>query len=416
MLAALRHRNLVQVYALGRRDDVYFVMELVEGEPLADVIDAAHRAHERACRSTRWPGSSRRSATRSRHPRARHRPPRRQAGQRAARPRATTARSWSTSASRRRDGGDRRRRHARVRRARVLPRHVRVPGDRRLRPGRDRLRDADRPAAVRRGPSDELIARQLQEPPPAPSASCARAAPGGRRGPGQGARPPTPERALRAPALGVRGRAGPRARRARGRRPRAARARRRSSTTEPSSSPRICARRCRVGRSRRAWPQAAPSRAVPGAFFRVAGRLLERELGAARQAGRRSIGEAALARWPPLAPPSDLTRARAPGTSLDAPGRRPGAPRRAGRARDDQRDVLARYFGADPAHARAGRAARARPRRTGRATTAGAARRSTRRRAARASTCAGRARGWSATLVAGSLGRIAELAGATDVD
>jgi diguanylate cyclase (GGDEF)-like protein len=41
MLASLRHRNLVQVYAFGTHDDdVYFAMELVEGEPLSDVLAA----------------------------------------------------------------------------------------------------------------------------------------------------------------------------------------------------------------------------------------------------------------------------------------------------------------------------------------------------------------------------------------
>jgi serine/threonine-protein kinase len=39
-LAALQHRNLVQVYSFGEDgDDVFFVMELVEGEPLGDIID-----------------------------------------------------------------------------------------------------------------------------------------------------------------------------------------------------------------------------------------------------------------------------------------------------------------------------------------------------------------------------------------
>ncbi len=39
-LAALHHPNLVQVYAFGaHQDEVYFVMELVEGQPLSDVID-----------------------------------------------------------------------------------------------------------------------------------------------------------------------------------------------------------------------------------------------------------------------------------------------------------------------------------------------------------------------------------------
>jgi uncharacterized protein (TIGR02265 family) len=39
MLAALHHRNLVQIHALGADDDdVYFVMELVEGEPISDVL------------------------------------------------------------------------------------------------------------------------------------------------------------------------------------------------------------------------------------------------------------------------------------------------------------------------------------------------------------------------------------------
>jgi serine/threonine protein kinase len=39
LLASLHHRNLVQVYALGEHDgDVYFVMELVEGQPLSEVV------------------------------------------------------------------------------------------------------------------------------------------------------------------------------------------------------------------------------------------------------------------------------------------------------------------------------------------------------------------------------------------
>jgi hypothetical protein len=46
MLAALRHPNLVQVFALGaEQDDVYFVMELVEGEPLSDVITRNAAGH-----------------------------------------------------------------------------------------------------------------------------------------------------------------------------------------------------------------------------------------------------------------------------------------------------------------------------------------------------------------------------------
>jgi diguanylate cyclase (GGDEF)-like protein len=39
LLASLHHPNLVQVYALGEHDgDVYFVMELVEGQPLSEVV------------------------------------------------------------------------------------------------------------------------------------------------------------------------------------------------------------------------------------------------------------------------------------------------------------------------------------------------------------------------------------------
>jgi len=42
LLASLHHENLVQVYAFGADgDDVYFVMELVEGEPLEDRIELA---------------------------------------------------------------------------------------------------------------------------------------------------------------------------------------------------------------------------------------------------------------------------------------------------------------------------------------------------------------------------------------
>ena len=39
MLASLHHKNLVQVYTLGEHaGDVYFVMELVEGQPLVEVL------------------------------------------------------------------------------------------------------------------------------------------------------------------------------------------------------------------------------------------------------------------------------------------------------------------------------------------------------------------------------------------
>lgn len=45
MLASLHHTNLVQVYSLGEhRGDVYFVMELVEGQSLAEVLEAQHGA------------------------------------------------------------------------------------------------------------------------------------------------------------------------------------------------------------------------------------------------------------------------------------------------------------------------------------------------------------------------------------
>jgi serine/threonine-protein kinase len=46
MLASLHHPNLVQVYALGEHaGEVYFVMEMVEGKPLSEVVrDAAERA------------------------------------------------------------------------------------------------------------------------------------------------------------------------------------------------------------------------------------------------------------------------------------------------------------------------------------------------------------------------------------
>jgi diguanylate cyclase (GGDEF)-like protein len=47
MLASLRHENLVQVYAFGAREhDVYFVMELVEGEQLADLMQRADESGE----------------------------------------------------------------------------------------------------------------------------------------------------------------------------------------------------------------------------------------------------------------------------------------------------------------------------------------------------------------------------------
>ena len=47
MLASLHHANLVQVYSLGEHEgDVYFVMELVEGQSLAEVLDNRHAAGE----------------------------------------------------------------------------------------------------------------------------------------------------------------------------------------------------------------------------------------------------------------------------------------------------------------------------------------------------------------------------------
>jgi serine/threonine-protein kinase len=47
MLAALRHENLVQVYTFGAQgDDVYFVMELVEGEALSDLMARGDEAGE----------------------------------------------------------------------------------------------------------------------------------------------------------------------------------------------------------------------------------------------------------------------------------------------------------------------------------------------------------------------------------
>lgn len=41
ILASLHHPNLVQVYAFGASDDVYFIMELVEGPTVADVVEEA---------------------------------------------------------------------------------------------------------------------------------------------------------------------------------------------------------------------------------------------------------------------------------------------------------------------------------------------------------------------------------------
>ncbi|MEZ4399653.1 MAG: protein kinase [Kofleriaceae bacterium] len=47
MLASLHHANLVQVYSLGEHEgDVYFVMELVEGQSLAEVLDNSHAGGE----------------------------------------------------------------------------------------------------------------------------------------------------------------------------------------------------------------------------------------------------------------------------------------------------------------------------------------------------------------------------------
>jgi len=48
MLASLRHRNLVNVYAFGsEEDEVYFVMELVEGESLKDILARLKERRER---------------------------------------------------------------------------------------------------------------------------------------------------------------------------------------------------------------------------------------------------------------------------------------------------------------------------------------------------------------------------------
>ncbi len=41
ILASLRHHNLVEVYAFGAAEQVFFVMELVEGPTVADVVDDA---------------------------------------------------------------------------------------------------------------------------------------------------------------------------------------------------------------------------------------------------------------------------------------------------------------------------------------------------------------------------------------
>jgi serine/threonine-protein kinase len=47
ILASLHHKNLVQVYALGEHaGDVYFVMELVEGQPLSEVLRATLERQE----------------------------------------------------------------------------------------------------------------------------------------------------------------------------------------------------------------------------------------------------------------------------------------------------------------------------------------------------------------------------------
>ena len=47
ILASLHHKNLVQVYALGEQSgDVYFVMELVEGQPLSEVLRATLERRE----------------------------------------------------------------------------------------------------------------------------------------------------------------------------------------------------------------------------------------------------------------------------------------------------------------------------------------------------------------------------------
>ena len=65
MLASLHHQNLVQVYALGEHaGDVYFVMELVEGQPLARCC-ARRTSAASGCRPTRSRRSRSRSPTRS---------------------------------------------------------------------------------------------------------------------------------------------------------------------------------------------------------------------------------------------------------------------------------------------------------------------------------------------------------------
>lgn len=47
ILASLHHKNLVQVYALGEHSgDIYFVMELVEGQPLSEVLRATLERRE----------------------------------------------------------------------------------------------------------------------------------------------------------------------------------------------------------------------------------------------------------------------------------------------------------------------------------------------------------------------------------
>jgi hypothetical protein len=155
-MQTLDHPNIVRVLTLAEEEDrrLFFVMELMPGGTLKELIRTA------ACRSTRSSRSPARSARPSRTPTPQAPPPRRRAEQRPVRRRRPAA--PRRLRPRARAGQDLRhrpvaRRPGRVRRPRVpvaAPR--RAPLDRRLRP-----RDDD-PVHVRRGPAG----RGAQRPAP----------------------------------------------------------------------------------------------------------------------------------------------------------------------------------------------------------------------------------------------------------